>query len=179
MREGVLTAAALMVAMSLLATAEARAQLPPAATVLPKGFTVTNEQKFGSTVMVEATKANEDFPQGHTDHGISFSYSYSPNPMVAQMVEMMASAPEEPASSQGLIHDEPCGKQRYKGGVLTCRKTTSPYVGAGNAPDLVTWNVSWMRAAPGGLVGVSVSHLVGGKETAVGWIDNFVSNMDR
>jgi hypothetical protein len=42
------------------------------------------------------------------------------------MVETMAQVPEEPPSEHLGIRDEPAGKKRYLGGVLTWRKSTRP-----------------------------------------------------
>jgi hypothetical protein len=177
MRGTVLKALSMALTVLFLGSTEGKAQFPPPETVLPKDFEVISEHNFGTTVMVEAAKSNDNLPGGHADEGTKFSYSYSQNPVASQLVEVMTSAPEEPASSQGIIRDEPCGKQRYKGGVMTCRKTIMPQLGIGSAPDLVTWNISWMGATSTGMIGVSVSHFVGEKETAVGWIDNFVSRI--
>ena len=75
---------------------------------------------------------------------------------------------------------ELCGKERYGGGVLTCKRYIERYTGGtGNerVPDLVTYDLKWMGPSPAGQVGISVFHFSGAKETALGWIDAIIARI--
>jgi hypothetical protein len=164
--------------LGLFAAAGAFAQLPPAAQVVPPDFKVTVERNLGGAIMIEATKPNAGFPKAHMDQGIRLGVSWMPNPMAATTVDMLAKQPEDPAGqSMGVTRSEPAGKQRYRGGVLTWRKITTPWVGSGDAPDLVTWDGSWVGAGSGGLIGVSVGFFVGSKEAALALIDGVLDKI--
>lgn len=169
-----------LVPMFYMSTAiVAAAQLPPAAQVLPAGFKVIAERNLGGSSMIEATKPNENFSKPHMDQGIRLGVSWISNPMAATTLEMMAKQSEEPAGqTMGMTREEPAGKQRYRGGVLTWRKVITPWVGSGNGPDLVTWSGSWVGAGSGGLLGVSISNFVGSKEAALGLIDGVLDKID-
>jgi hypothetical protein len=168
MKLGFLTATLLIVTPVL-------AQLPPAATLIPSGFHLELERNLGGTIIVEAKKPNENFPKGHIDQGIKIGVTLSQMPMSRQMLDMLANQPEEPAQRNpgSAGRTEPCGTQRYNDGVLTCRKSISPYIGGGSAPDLVTLNLSWVGAgSKGGMLTVEVSNFVGEKAAAQALIES-------
>jgi hypothetical protein len=160
----------------LLVSAAAYAQLPPSATVLPAGFKVETERNLGGSMIIEAKKPNESFPKPHMDQGVSLQITWMKNPMVAQVLDMLAVQPEDPAGRMpgSATREEPCGRQRYRDGVLSCRKVIIPWIGGGSGPDLVTWRIGWTGKGPGGLVVVGVNNLYGSKETAMGWIDTII-----
>jgi len=165
---------------ALLATM-APAQLPPAAKVLPAGFKLVDERNLGGTMIIQATKPNENFPKPHMDQGIKLEIMWQNNPAADQVMEILASQPEDPGGQLpgSATRDEPCGKDRYRGGILKCRKSITPWIGGGTGPDLVTWDVSWAGKGPGGIVGVGVHFFTGSKETAMGWIDAIIPKITQ
>jgi hypothetical protein len=166
-----------LLAAALLIVTPALAQLPPAATLLPTGFQLELERNLGGTFIIEAKKPNESFPKGHMDQGIKLGVTLSQMPMSQQMLDMLAGQPEEPARQNpgSVTRSEPCGKQRHNNGILICRKSITPHLGEGSAPDLVTLDVSWVgKSIKGGMLTVGVSRFVGSKESAVGLIDSVV-----
>jgi hypothetical protein len=166
----------LLALVSVLYGGQAVAELPPAALVVPQGFQVIGEKNFGGTMLIKATKPNDNFPHHHMDVGISLECTWSQNPIGPQIVEIMAQAPEDPVDTTGGLRDESCGRERHKGGVLSCRKITSP-PDVGGGSELVTYNIGWVGATSTGLVGVSISHVYGGKSMAVGWIDSIIPKL--
>jgi hypothetical protein len=157
------------------------AQIPPSPEVLPAGFKVETESNMGSTVIIEAKKPNENFPKPHRDQGIGLRITWMKQPVLDQMLEMMATAPEEPAGQipGSATREEPCGKQRYNNGVLSCRRVIIPWIGGGTGPDLVTLRVGWAGKGLAGLLSVEVNNFSGSKETAIGWIDDVVSKITK
>jgi len=126
-------------------------------------------------MVIEATKPNENFPPAFVDQGITLNITWASNPMAGTTLEYLKAAPEDPPGEpMGVGLEEPCGKSLHRGGVLLCRKLTTPWVGLGEGPDLVTWNVSWAGASDTGILGVSVSFLYGDREAATGWIDGVI-----
>ena len=164
-------------AVSLMASAH----LPPAAEVLPAGFKVEVERDLGGSMIIQARKANENFPKPHMDQGIGLEISWMASPMADQVLEMAASQPEDPAGQMpgSATREEPCGRTRYRGGVLSCRKVIIPWIGSGKGPDLVTWRITWTGKAPGGLAGVGINNFYGSKETAMGWIDTIIPKITK
>jgi hypothetical protein len=166
---------AIMIALIALLTVSmaAYAQLPPSATVLPAGFKVETERNLGGSMIITAKKPNENFPKPHMDQGITLEISWMKQPMADQVLDMLAKQPEDPAGRNpgSATREEPCGRQRYRDGVLSCRKVITPWIGGGSGPDLVTWRISWTGKGSGGLVTVGVNNLYGSKETATGLID--------
>jgi hypothetical protein len=152
------------------------AQLPPSAEVLPTGFKLTLERNLGGSMIINATKPNVNFPKPHMDQGITLEITWMNQPMAKRMLEMLAAQPEDPAGKiPGMAtREEPCGKQRHRDGVLSCRKVIIPWIGGGSGQDLVTWRISWSGASPTGMVGVGLNNFCGSKETAVGWIDAII-----
>jgi hypothetical protein len=155
------------------------AQLPASSQVLPAGFKLVDERNLGGTMIIQATKPNENFPKPHMDQGIKLEIMWQNTPAVDQILEILASQPEDPGGqlAGSATRDEPCGKQRYRGGILKCRKSITPWIGGGSGPDLETWDVGWVGKGSGGLVGVSVHFLHGSRETAMGWIDAIIPNI--
>lgn len=164
-------------AVSLMAAAH----LPPAADVLPAGFKIEVERDLGGSMIIHARKPNENFPKPHMDQGIGLEISWMANPMADQVLEMLASQPEDPAGQNpgSVTREEPCGRTRYRGGVLTCRKVIIPWIGSGKGSDLVTWRIGWTGKAPGGLAGVGINNFYGSKETAMGWIDTIIPKITK
>jgi hypothetical protein len=160
----------------LAVSVAAYAQLPPSATVLPAGFKVETERNLGGSMFIYAKKPNENFPKRHMDQGINLEITWTKQPMADRVLGMLAKQPEDPARQipGSATREEPCGIQRYREGVLSCRKVTIPWIGGGSGPDLVTWRVGWTGKGQDGLVGVSINNLYGSKETAMGWIDSII-----
>jgi len=148
--------------------------LPPAAQIIPTQFRLVAERNLGGTMVIQATKPNENFPANFVDQGIELNCTWQQNPAAAQVLEIMFQAPEDPMNDAQGIKEEPCGKNRHQGGLLICRKISLPWIGTGDGPDLVTYNISWVGAVPSGLVGVTVDHFYGDPSVAVGWIDAII-----
>jgi hypothetical protein len=159
----------------------AYAQLPPAGKIVPAGFTAALERNLGASMIIGAKKDNENFPKPHADPGIELEVSWSKNPMPNRIIEMLAAQPEDKAAQNpgSVTREEPCGRQRYHNGVLTCRKVITPWVGGGAGSALMTWRISWAGTTPTGLVGISVNRFYGTKETAMGWIDSIISKITK
>ena len=165
-----------------MVTVAAHAQLPPSAEVLPSGFKVDTERNMGGSMMIiSAKKPNENFPKSHMDQGIGLEISWTKNPMAEKLVDMLVKQPEDPAgrSPGSVTREEPCGRKSYSGGVLSCRKVITPWVGGGSAPDLVTWRISWVGKGKDGLVSISINNFCGSKETAIGWIDKIIPKITQ
>lgn len=152
------------------------AQLPPSVKVLPAGFKLEGETNLGGTMLIEAKKPNENFPKPHMDQGIKLQITWQKQPAADMVLDMLANQPEDPAgrSAGSATREEPCGKQRYRGGVLLCRKAITPWIGSGKGPDLITLRITWSGKAAGGLASVEVDNFCGAKETAIGWIDGII-----
>jgi hypothetical protein len=165
----------------IMASGTAFAQLPPSRGILPAGFRLTQERNLGSSMFINATKPNVNFPKPHMDQGISLEITWMNRPMAKRMVEMLAAQSEDPARAVPgmLTREEPCGKQRYREGVLSCRRIITPWVGGGSGQDLVTFRISWSGASPTGMVGVELNNLCGSKETAMGWIDAIIPKITK
>ena len=171
-----------LIASALLClSAAALAQLPPAAEVVPAGFTLTEERDLGGAKLIEATKPNENFPKGFLDHGIKLQISWQSNPAADMILNMIAQQPQAATevSPGTMISTEPCGKESYRGGILLCQKVTMPYIGSGTADPLVTWRVGWTGKGQDGLVSVGVDFLYGAKETAMAWIDAVIPKITK
>jgi hypothetical protein len=160
----------------LMVSLAAYAQLPPSAKVLPAGFKVETERNLGGSMIIYAKKPNESFPKPHMDQGINLEISWTKRPMATQVLDLLATQPEDPAGQNpgSATREEPCGRQRYRDGVLSCRKVITPWIGGGRGSDLVTWRIGWTGKGPDGLVGIGVNNLYGSKETAMGWIDAII-----
>ncbi len=172
----------LLFAAAILAlSVTAYAQLPPAADVVPAGFTVTVERDMGGSKVINANKPNENFPKAFQDDGIKLEITWMNNPAAGRIVDMLAKQPDEPARQVpgSLIQEEPCGTQPYRDGVLRCRKVIMPYVGSGQADPLVTWRVSWTGQGQGGLLSVGVSNFFGSKEAATALIDAVIPKITK
>jgi hypothetical protein len=167
-------------ALLLLSTA-VFAQLPPAADVVPAGFKVEAEHDLGGTKMITARKPNDNFPKAFLDQGIELQISWQSNPAADMILDMLAKQPEDPAGqvTGSSIREEPCGRQPYRDGILSCRKVIMPYIGQGSSPDLVTWRVGWTGKGKDGLVSVGVDHFFGAKETAMAWIDAIIPKITK
>ena len=116
----------LMFAALLVLSTAVSAQLPPAADVLPAGFTVTGERNLGGSIFISATKPNENFPKPHMDQGITLEITWRSSPMADMVLDMAAKQPEDPAVQipGSMTREEPCGTERYHDGVLKCRKVS-------------------------------------------------------
>ena len=180
MRKGRMTRL-VIASMLMLLSAAAYAQLPPAAEVVPAGFKVAENLDLGGTKLIKATKPNENFPKPHMDQGISLEITWQNNPAADMILEMAAKQPEEPAGRTpgSATREEPCGIERYRNGVLNCRKVIIPWIGAGKGPDLMTWRLGWIGKGGGGLVGVGINNFHGSKETAMAWIDAIIPKIAK
>jgi hypothetical protein len=156
-------------------------KLPPAAQVLPAGFTVVTERDLGGSIIIEGTRANADVPKPHADLGITASCSWSASPMGGRILEMLAQQPEEPAGKivGSVTREEPAGKLKYKDGVLTWRKVITPWVGSGSGPELVCYRGGWVTFHSGGLLSVGVNNFAGTKEGALALIDEMIQRVVR
>ena len=170
----------MFVALLVLSTAVS-AQLPPAADVLPAGFKVTGERNLGGSIFISATKPNENFPKPHMDQGITLEITWQSSPMADMVLDMAAKQPEDPAGQVpgSMTREEPCGTERYRDGVLKCRKVIIPWIGGGSGPDLETWRIGWTGKGQDGLVGVGVNNFYGAKETALAWIDAIIPKISK
>ena len=157
-------------------------QLPPASEVVPPGFKVTMERDLGGSKIITATKSNDNLPKPHMDLGITLEVSWQNIPAADMVLEMAANQPEDPAGQipGSATREEPCGNIRYRGGVLRCRKVITPWIGAGQGPDLETWRIGWTGKGPaGGLVGVSFNFFYGSKESLMAWIDAIIPKITK
>lgn len=157
------------------------AQLPPASEVLPAGFKVIAERNLGGSMIIKGTKANENVPKPHGDPGIEIEIMWRNTPSADRFLDMMANQPEDPARQipGSATREEPCGVQRYRDGVLTCRKVITPWIGGGSGPSLVTWRIGWAGKAQEGLVSVGINNFCGSKETAMAWIDAIIPKITK
>ena len=165
----------------LIGAAAAYAQIPPSAEVLPAGFKVETERNLGGSMINYAKKPNENLPKPHMDQGINLEITWTKQPMAEQVLSMLATQPEDPAGRNpgSATREEPCGRQPYRDGILSCRKVITPWIGGGSGPELVTWRIGWTGKGPDGLVGVGVNNLCGSKETAMGWIDSIIPKITK
>jgi hypothetical protein len=115
------------------------------------------------------------------DQGITLEITWQNNPMADMILEMMAKQPEDPSGRNpgSVTREEPCGIERYRDGVLGCRKVITPWIRGGNGPDLVTWRISWTGKGQGGLVGIGVNNFCGAKETVIAWIDGIIPKITK
>lgn len=164
------------VTLALAAPAAAIAQLPPAAELLPPGFKRVAEKDLGVSAFVQGRKPNAEVPRPHADPGVVLEVSWIRQAMPAQVVEQLARQPEDPPGRHpgSATREEPCGKARHQGGVLSCRKVITPWAGGGSGPELVTWRIGWTGAGAGGVVSILVSNLAGSKDAAMAWIDAII-----
>lgn len=164
----------------IFVSAAARAQLPPAAELLPPGFKVVEERKMTGIVSIRAERPDEKSAKGDTVEGVKLEIGWQRQPMVDRIFEMMANQPEAKASENPMSgREEPCGKQRYRGGVLTCRKLITPWIGTGNAPDKVTLRLMWQGKDPEGFITITIGNFSGPKETAMGWMDTMIPKVTK
>lgn len=165
----------------LILATSLKAQLPPADTILPAGFTLKSESNLGGTLLIDAVKPNENFPKPHHDPGIELRISWQSNSMADMILEMMAKSHEEPAAQVpgSVSREEPCGISAYREGVLTCRKVITPWVGSGEWPDLVTFRIGWTGKGQDGLITITINQFHGSKESAMAWIDAIIPKITR
>lgn len=168
MRKSVVMGLVLGAAMGLaVSTASAQPALPLKS--LPQGFKVVSQVPEGTMISFQAVMPNEIKPKLAVDPDIHIGYSWQAMPSAAQIVDAMEQQKEEP-SAMGLTKVEPEGKGRFKGGVLSWEKTTTPWVGLGKEPDWVTYSATWVGAVNDGLLGISVDNVAGSKDKIQGWI---------
>ena len=171
---------AVLVAAGSIAAGQQAKPLPPPPEgfkALPTGPSAAAMKDAGLGDTVAAEKANANWPNCFADPKIGFSYGWTAAPGGGQIVEMMAQAPEDPAKEGGGSRDEPLGKQRYKGGVLSWRRKTMTSVGTSAAcTETVTLDGQWMGYVSEKLISVSVVNLYGpnSKDTGQAWIDQYV-----
>lgn len=127
---------------------------------------------------VDAKKANANWPNCHPDPMIGFSYGWTASPVGDQIVEMMAKTPEDPVNESGGSRNEPFGRQRHKGGVLSWRKITTEWVGSSCSEDkVVTYDGQWVGFVSGKLIAISVNSVYGSKDVGQVWIDDYIGKM--
>jgi hypothetical protein len=160
----------------LAAAAGAQTPAPPAASVFPPDFKIVGDHRFGEAVLGEATKANSACPKPHSDPQIRLTYSWQPNPVAAQMLDLLAKSPEDPPSTTSPRTD-PAGKGPHRGGVLTWHKTTVQWIGSGQNPDMILVDGTWVGVLGDGLLGVGVRGLCGSQAQAIAWIDSMVDKV--
>jgi hypothetical protein len=155
---------------------------PPAGfKVIPKG-SMDQMRAQGVADGIEAEKPHADWPNNCVlDPKLQLGYGWQLAPGGGQVIEMMAQAPEEPVSNQGGVRDEPAGKQRYLGGVLTWRKWTAQVIGTVASgcklKEMVTYNGKWAGYIGNKIVGVSVWHVYGDKATGQALIDEYAEKV--
>lgn len=173
----------LMLSSFILATAarSPAGSLPPP----PAGFkaepaspSIAAMKERGLADRVFAQKPNDNWPGCMTDPQVRLEYGWTNSPGAGQVVEMMASGPEEPATFEQGIRTEPAGKLRYKDGLLIWQKVTYTAAGAtskscpGNL--VVTFSGKWVGFVNGRLLGVSVGRVYGAKAPAQAWLDELI-----
>jgi hypothetical protein len=163
------TAAAILSVTAAVAAAQPAVPLKQ----VPSGFTVTTNKTDDTTVQMEATKPNSTKPKISVDTEIHLGFSWRLFPGAAQIIDIMAASPEEEVSDQGGIKDEPAGKTRLKGGVLTFRKSTVLQIGT-NAAPWVTYKGVWIAESEGGMLAISVTNYAGPKEDIQPWIEALI-----
>jgi len=132
---------------------------------------------------VEAEKPNANWPNNCVlDPKLQLYYGWQLSPGTGQLIQMMAQAPEEPASSGRMgTRDEPAGKQRYLDGVLTWRKSTMQVVGSTESgcklKEIVTYDGNWVGYLAGKIVAVRVWHVYGGKAAGQALIDEYAEKV--
>ena len=173
MTKSVLAGLTTLAALGLAASA-AVAQPSPPVKQLPPGFTVvpSPSQPWQPPVLMAAVKPNATKPSIAIDADIHISFAWQPSPGVDRIIEIMAASPEDPASGD-LIKDEPAGKSRLKGGVLTVRKHTVVAVGS-SGPPWVTYSGIWVAAVDGGMLSISVTNYAGPKADIQPWIEALI-----
>jgi hypothetical protein len=131
---------------------------------------------------VDAEKPNANWPDNCVvDPKLRLHYGWQLSPGAGQMIEMMAQAPEEPASSKMGTRDEPAGKQRSHDGVLTWRKSISEVVGTTESgcklKEIVTFDGTWVGYLANKIVSVGVWHVYGGKAAGQALIDEYAEKV--
>jgi hypothetical protein len=149
----------------------AAAQLPPPEQLLPPGFELDPAPAPAGMYTFEATMPQE-FPPAFMslDSRIQLTCSFTPMRTAPIVVQMMAAEPEDEASRIGMSTIEPAGKEAWEDGVIAFSKTTVPWIGEGQADDLVTWEGHWAGAVDGRLLAVAVRNALGGTEEVRGHI---------
>ena len=162
-------------AVALLGFSAALASAQPVVPVkqLPPGFTIVVNTASKTSIAMSAEKPNAGKPQIAVDADIHIGYSWRILPGFARVVETMASSPEDPEYDQGTIKDEPAGKLRLKGGVLTFRKHTVLQVGTNGGP-WVTYDAVWQGDIDGGMLAISVMNYAGPKADIQPWIEALI-----
>lgn len=174
----------LLMLLSLVLAAAAQAPagaLPPP----PAGFKAQPDppsmaamKQRGLIDRVSAEKPNDNWPGCMADPNISLEYGWSASPGAAQVVEMMASAPEEPAAFIQGVRTEPAGKLRYKDGLLIWQKVTYTAAGIASASCpgsvIVTYTGKWMAVVNGRIAAVSAARVYRDKAPIQAWIDELI-----
>ena len=156
---------------------------PPAGfKVIPQG-SMDQMRAKGVADGVEAEKPNANWPTNCVlDPKLQLSYGWQLSPGTGQVIEMMARAPEEPASSGQIgVRDEPAGKQRYRDGVLTWRKSAMLVIGTTESgcklKEVITYDGSWVGYIGGKIVAVRVWHVFGEKAAGQALIDEYADKV--
>jgi hypothetical protein len=106
---------------------------------------------------------------------ITFTYGWQTALGADKSLELMAKAPQDPASEMMGARQEPAGKRRYKNGLLEWKKRT--LILATSCPaGFVTYGGTWLGYLSGKLINVSVLN-VSSRETGQAWIDEYIDKM--
>lgn len=158
------------------------AKLPPAIKLLPSGFKLITEKDIsGTSTFITAKKANQNAPKFLYEPSITLEISWVLQPMVDQVIQMLAAQPEAPAGNgpSPFIKEEPCGKRKAHDGVLTCRKIiTSPESTKEGAPA-TTWCITWTGKGSGGMVTVKISNYYGTQKNAISLVESLVPKVSK
>lgn len=155
---------------------------PPAGfKVIPNGSMELMKAK-GAGDGVEAEKPNANWPNNCVlDPKLQLFYGWQLMPGGGQVIEMMAKAPEEPASEHMGTRDEPAGKQSYLGGVLTWRKSTMQVIGTTESgcklKEMVTYEGTWVCYIAGKIVSVRIRHVFGEKAAGQALIGEYAEKV--
>jgi hypothetical protein len=131
---------------------------------------------------IEVEKENDNFP--HECSSVStlrLGYGWQVLPGGDKVVDMMAQAPEDPASEHMGVRDEPAGKKRYLDGVLTWRKSTMTVIGTSESgcklKEIVSYDGTWTAYIAGKIVGVHAFRVYGSKDAGQALIDDYAAKM--
>jgi hypothetical protein len=164
---------ALTFAVVVLFGVAASAQPQPPVGKLPPGFKVETQSAGPGSVVMAAVKPNSAKAKLALDPDIHLVFTWQPNPAAAQIIDILAVAPEEPASGQGGVKTEPAGRTRLRGGVLTYTRRTTLQIGT-SAPPWVVYDGAWVAALDDGLLSIGVSNYAGAKEEILPLIEALI-----
>ena len=169
---GIVVAALLAGASSLMAE-----QPLPAP---PSGF-ISQPQRSSIQAMRANGVADMNIAERESDstcesaEKITFSYGWQAAPGADKSLELMAKAPQDPASEVMGIRTEPAGKRRHENGLLEWKKRTL-ILETSCPAGFVTYSGTWIGYFSGKLITIGVSN-VSSRETGQAWIDEYAAKM--